>query len=80
MSEIFSVDRIQGEVLICEDEEGNEHVFAISDIIGNIKEGDIIRRLNGKKMVIDKPETEKRKQEISNLKKYIYKTKKKEVE
>lgn len=76
MSEIFSVDRIQGEAVICEDEEENEYVFAISDIIGNVKEGDLIRRINDKKLVFDKSETEKRKQEILDLKKYIYATKK----
>ena len=76
MSEIFSVDRIQGEAVICEDEEENEYVFAISDIIGNVKEGDLIRRINDKKLVFDKSETEKRKQEILGLKKYIYATKK----
>ena len=75
MNEIFSVDRIQDEKVICEDEEGNECSFPLNDVFGDVKEGKIIRRLEGGRYTVDEAETEKHKQEILELKKYIYGTK-----
>ena len=56
------VDRIEGHFIVCEDEKENILELKKDDVIGDVKEGD----------VLDKALTEKRKKEIEDLMKGMW--------
>lgn len=72
----FFVDRIDGENVFCEDEDGEEIKFDVGDINGQVSEGDVIFQDETGIIKKDFEATALRKQKISNLKKCIYGTKK----
>lgn len=72
----FFVDRIEEGTIFCEDENGKEIRFDLSETRGKISEGDVVFRAENGYIQPDFEATLKRKKTISNLKKYIYKTKK----
>lgn len=74
--EKFFVDRIEENTIFCEDENGKEIRFDLSETNGKISEGDVVFRNESGCMQTDFESTLKRKRKISSLKKYIYKTKK----
>lgn len=76
MSEKFFVDRIEENTVFCEDESGEEVKFDLSTSNGKISAGDVIFKDAKGFIQTDFEATSLRKKKISNLKKYIYKTKK----
>ncbi len=74
--EKFFVDRINNNNVFCEDENGDEIKFDLSTASGKITEGDVIFKDENGVVKTDVEATLVRKKKISNLKKYIYKTKK----
>ncbi|MDO4199255.1 MAG: DUF3006 domain-containing protein [Clostridia bacterium] len=74
--EKFFVDRIEENTIFCEDENGEEIRFDLSETNGKISEGDVVFRNESGYIQTDFKATLKRKKKISSLKKYIYKTKK----
>lgn len=74
--EKFFVDRIEDNIIFCEDENGDEIKLDLSAANGKISEGDVIIKGEGGVIQTDFEATSMRKKKISNLKKYIYKTKK----
>ena len=76
MTEKFFVDRIEGNTVFCEDKSGDEVRFDLNTADDEIKEGDVIFKNEKGRIQTDFEATSLRKKKISNLKKYIYKTKK----
>lgn len=72
----FFVDRIESGTIFCEDENGEEIRFDLSETNGKISEGDVVFRNESGYIQTDFEATLKRKKKISDLKKYIYNTKK----
>lgn len=71
----FFVDRFEEDWVICEDENGNETRIEIKNVPHSVREGSVILYENGE-FILDSAETELRRKNISKLKKYIYKPKK----
>lgn len=59
------IDRIEGDMAVCEDS-GNHHLnIPIADIAGSVKEGDLLRRNpDGSGYVVDPEETERRRRKL----------------
>lgn len=75
MVEKFFVDRIAGGTIFCEDENGKEIKFGLSQTIGVISEGDVVFKDESGNIKADSKSTLQRKEKISNLKKCVYNTK-----
>lgn len=66
------VDRIEGHFIICEDEKEKVLELKKDDIIGDVKEGDVLVKSKDGKFFPDKALTEKRKKEIEDLMKGMW--------
>ena len=66
MKNYISVDRIEGEFAVCIDDEHNAVDILLENIIGDVKEGDIIFFDDGV-YKIDEEVTKKRREEIAKL-------------
>ena len=66
------VDRIEGHFIVCEDE--NEKILELNkdDVIGDVKEGDVLVKGKDGKFFSDKALTMKRKKEIEDLMKGMW--------
>ncbi len=71
MKNIFIVDRIEGEFILCEDENRNMVKIKISDLNFKAHEGDILIK-DENEFSIDYDATKKRKMEIDNLMKGMW--------
>ena len=71
----FFVDRIEDDTIFCEDESGEEIKFDLSTADGKVSEGDVVTKSEDGIIKTDFEATHLRKKKISNLKKYVYKTK-----
>ncbi len=69
----FSVDRIEEDLVVCEDESGNESVFKISQFPKNIKEGDIVEPADDGSFKINHKKTQEVRNDILRLRDEIYK-------
>ena len=69
----LSVDRIEEDsYIVCEDEDGEEYIFDISDIEGKVCEGDVLALNDDGKWAKDESVTNRRKKYILDLRKEIY--------
>ncbi|BAB80302.1 hypothetical protein [Clostridium perfringens str. 13] len=66
------VDRIEGHFIVCEDEKENILELKKDDVIGDVKEGDVLVKGKEGKFCLDKALTEKRKKEIEDLMKGMW--------
>ncbi|EGT3616739.1 DUF3006 domain-containing protein [Clostridium perfringens] len=66
------VDRIEGHFIICEDE--NQKILELNndEVIGNVKEGDVLVKGKDGKFFSDKALTVKRRKEIEDLMKGMW--------
>lgn len=71
----FFVDRIEESTVFCEDENGEEIKFDLTEASGKISEGDVVFKDGEGLLQTDFEATKLRKEKISNLKKYVYKAK-----
>lgn len=67
----FIIDRVEGNIAVCEDDKGNMININIKYIIGKIKEGSVIIKKNSL-YYIDENLTKKRKKEIEELVKGLW--------
>lgn len=67
----FIVDRIEGNIVVCEDDNLNIIEMRIDSILGDVKEGDVITADSDRYMV-NKEETAKRKKQIEELMKGMW--------
>lgn len=67
----FIVDRIEGNIVVCEDDNLNIIEVRIDSILGDVKEGDVITADSDRYMV-NKEETAKRKKQIEELMKGMW--------
>lgn len=67
----FIVDRIEGNIVVCEDGNLNIIEMRIDSILGDVKEGDVITADSDRYMV-NKEETAKRKKQIEELMKGMW--------
>lgn len=67
----FIVDRIEGNIVVCEDDNLNIIEMRIDSILGDVKEGDVITADRDRYMV-NKEETAKRKKQIEELMKGMW--------
>lgn len=67
----YIVDRIEGDYVILEGEQGNLFNVKKSDMIANVKEGDILYKKDNI-YFIDDEATKRRKEEIDNLMKGLW--------
>lgn len=69
---MFSIDRIEENIAVCYDENNQKQEFDIFFLPSDIKEGDIITRINGR-FVIDRDATKKQRDENIKLQKNLWK-------
>lgn len=69
--DIYYIDRIAGERIICEDRDGNTVTFAKSTAEGELTEGDCVRMVNGK-IIVDSKATSARRNVIKQLESDIF--------
>lgn len=60
------VDRIENNLIICQDENFNIMELSINSVIGNLKEGYIIKK-QGEKYILDEQKTIERNNKIKEL-------------
>lgn len=70
----YSVDRIEENIATLIDDDENKVEIDVSQLLKDVKEGDILKFENGK-YVLDKDETMKRKERILSLQNRIFKKK-----
>lgn len=70
----YSVDRIEENIATLIDDDENKVEIDVSQLLKEVKEGDILKFENGK-YVLDKDETMKRKERILSLQNRIFKKK-----
>ena len=51
---LYSVDRIEGTVAVCEDENGYAHEFPLALLPGDAKEGSVLRQNEAGGFVLDR--------------------------
>lgn len=71
MVEEFIVDRIEGEYLLVENQDGEIINISLNEVIGNIREGSILIKKDNK-YIYDMKKTEDRKNKINNLMKGMW--------
>lgn len=69
---MLSLDRIEENIAVCYDENNNKHEIDILFLPSDIKEGDIIKQVNGR-FVIGKNETKKKREKIARLQEDLWK-------
>lgn len=69
----ISIDRFEGEFAICLDEEEKKFKIKIKDLPKKVKEGDILKVLDGFKFKIDRKKTKEKREEIFKLQEDIFK-------
>lgn len=69
---MLSVDRIEENIAVCYDESNIKQEIDIFFLPSDIKEGDIITRINGR-FVIDKEATKKKRDEVIKLQNNLWK-------
>lgn len=67
----FIVDRIESDIVVCEDDNSNIVQVHIDNILGDVKEGDVLTAVNDK-YIVNKEETQKRRKHIEELMKGIW--------
>ena len=73
----YIVDRIEGNYVICETEQGNFLKVERNQLPPNVSEGDVLQEEDGA-FQIDQQKTKQRKQKIFNLSKSVFKNPKKD--
>ncbi len=68
----LSVDRIEKNHIICEDENQRVHMLDIKDISENLNEGDIIKITSDGDVIKDEEKTTIRRKEIVKLRRFLY--------
>ena len=68
----YSIDRIDRDNAVLIDDSGNKTVVSISKLPKEIKEGNILKSVNGE-FVLDSSEEKKRRKNISSLQKKLFK-------
>lgn len=58
------IDRFEGEIAVCECDDGSFKHIAKCDIIGDANEGDVLVCTDNGKYMVDKEKTEQRRQKI----------------
>ncbi|OVE67316.1 hypothetical protein CCS79_14440 [Clostridium diolis] len=66
MSEKYIIDRVEGNYVIIEKENGDIDKISIRNVTGDFKEGDILINIDNKYFKLDKKSTEIRKKQIHN--------------
>lgn len=69
--ENFIVDRIEGNIAVCEGADSKIVEVQINRIVGSVKEGDVLT-VNNDKYIVNTEETEKRKKHIEELMKGMW--------
>lgn len=67
----YSVDRIENDIAVSEDENGNIVNIRLSELPSDVKEGDILS-FNGEKYAVLYDETEQRRKALLNLQKSLF--------
>lgn len=68
----YSIERIERDNAVLIDDNGNKTVVSISNLPKEIKEGNILKSVNGE-FVLDSNEEKKRRKNISSLQKKLFK-------
>ncbi|AVK48721.1 hypothetical protein AXY43_12055 [Clostridium sp. MF28] len=66
MSEKYIIDRVEGNYVIIENENGDIDKISIRNVTGDFKEGDILINIDNKYFKVDKKSTKIRKKQIHN--------------
>ncbi|WP_238898846.1 DUF3006 domain-containing protein [Clostridium sp. YIM B02500] len=66
MSEKYIINRVEGDYVIIENENGDIDKISISNVTGDFKDGDILINIDSKYFKVDKKSTEIRKKQIHN--------------
>lgn len=69
---IFSIDRIEENLAVCEDENGRQVKFELELLPKNVREGDIIRRTDDG-FIIDVDEAAERRRKMAQMQKSLFK-------
>lgn len=69
---IFSIDRIEENLAVCEDENDRQVKFELELLPKNVREGDIIRRTDDG-FIIDVDEAAERRRKMAQMQKSLFK-------
>lgn len=72
----YSVERIEENIVLCEDDDGNAVKMKLEDLPKGIREGDIIAKTDGG-YIVDADETELRRRKMAELQKSVFGKRKK---
>ena len=72
----YSVERIEENIVLCEDDDGNVVKIKLEDLPKGIREGDIIAKTDGG-YIVDADETELRRRKMAELQKSVFGKRKK---
>lgn len=72
----YSVERIEENIVLCEDDDGNAVKMKLEDLPKGIREGDIIAKTDGG-YTVDASETELRRRKMAELQKSVFGKRKK---
>lgn len=72
----YSVERIEENIVLCEDDDGNAVKMKLEDLPKEIREGDIIAKTDGG-YIVDTDETELRRRKMTELQKSVFGKRKK---
>ena len=68
----YIIDRIEGDIAVCEDEKRNMSEIKLSDLPNGVKEGSVINYENGE-YTVDKRAESARRERIQNLENELFK-------
>jgi len=71
IEKFLAVDRLEGNFVICEDDNLKEYILEKNILPEGITEGSILKILDNNKIIIDKNETLRRKKEIIELENFL---------
>lgn len=73
----YSVDRIEENTVVCEDSDGNIVNIPLALFPNNVREGDMVEKIDDKFIILN-DETEERRKKLYNMQKSIFTKSKKE--
>ena len=72
----YSIDRIEENIAVCEDDDGNVLKLSVDDLPPEIREGDIIEKTESG-FIIDADETQLRRKKMAEMQRNIFGKKRK---
>ncbi len=70
--QLLCVDRLEGGLAVCEDEQGRQQKIPVASLPGGVKEGDCLRVDAHGGVTIDTVETQRRRERLKKLQQQLF--------